>query len=206
MDQLSKSLEGTRLRGSLLATLYFSAPWHVDFDTAIGAPTHYIVDGEAVLLRRDGPPLLLRSGDLVMFPRWDGHAMRSPDATGAASSIHEVVQANGKISWAPGDEWMEEPLVLESGGGGARTTILSMVFELDPKAPHPLLLALPRFIYAPRADASMGPWLQPVLKFMATETVERRAGYALVSSRLADLLFMQIIRSQLVLRSGEVAG
>lgn len=206
MDNLSKTLADAHLRGSLLATLDFAAPWSVDFETApSGAPTHYIISGEAVLKRPGARPLHLAAGDLVMFPRWDAHCLGSPDASVETIAIREVVRRNDGVSWHPG-EWLDGPLHLSLDGDGERTRILSMVFELDETTPHPLLLSLPRFIHL-RADAiEMGSLLRTTLDFLTNESAHQREGYAVVSSRLADLVFMQILRTQLLSAPGEVAG
>ena len=206
MDNLSRTLADAHLRGSLLATLDFAAPWSVDFETApSGAPTHYIVSGEAVLDRPGEPSLHLTAGDLVMFPRWDSHRLGSAGAGSETILIREVVRRNDGVSWQPG-EWLDAPLYLALDGDGDRTRILSMVFELDKTAPHPLLLSLPRFIHL-RADAiEMGSLLRTTLDFLTNESACRRDGYAVVSSRLADLVFMQIVRTQLLSASREVAG
>lgn len=207
MDHLSKALADTHLRGSLLTTLDFAAPWSVDFETApSGAPTHYVVSGEAWLAWDEGPPLKLSPGDLVMIPRWDRHSLRSSEQPLTATrTIRDVVADSQAEPWTPGT-WLDSPLRIVLPGEGPRTSLLSLVFELDENTPHPLLLALPRLIHVRSADSDMGPWLQQLLQFLVAEAETHRGGYAVVSSRLADLLFMQIIRSQLLARPDQVAG
>lgn len=206
MDHLSKALADTHLRGSLLAMLDFAAPWSVDFETAhSGAPTHYIVSGEAWLDRMGEPPLRLVPGDLVMFPRWDRHILSCTPKTEGTLTIREVVARSKGVRWTPG-EWLDHPLSISIPGDGPRTTLLSLVFELDENTPHPLLLALPRLIHLSAADTQIGPWLQQLMQFLIAEAESQRGGYAVVSSRIADLLFMQIVRSELLTRPEQVAG
>lgn len=177
----------------------------MDFEQAPGAPTHYVVSGEAWLERPGADPLRLGPGDLVMFPRWDRHVLHSGNPATPLRTIRDVVRANEGPMWRPG-EWLDQPLNIALDGDGARTRMLSLVFELDESGPHPLLLGLPPLIHVRSADLDMAPWLQTVLHFLSGEATARRAGYAAVSSRLADLLFIQIVRSQLLTRPGEVAG
>lgn len=206
MDHLSKALANTRLRGSLLATLDFAAPWFVDFETApAGSPAHYIVSGEAWLEHPGEEPLHLASGDLVMFPRWDPHFLRSKGASGQPVSIRDVVSRNNAPVWVPGD-WLDGPIHLLLPGEGDHTRLLSMVFDLEETGPHALLLGLPRFIHLAADANETGSLLKTTLDFLAAESVHRRDGYTVVSSRLADLVFMQIVRDQLLRQPDQVAG
>jgi AraC-like DNA-binding protein len=206
MDQLSKALAETRLRGSLLATLDFAAPWAVDFETApFGAPTHYIASGKVRLEAAGCEPTELHAGDLVMFPRWNSHVLRSIAGNPTPRKIRDVVRANEGASWLPG-EWLDHPLHLTLSGDGDRTMILSLVFELAETSPHPLLEGLPSMICFRADDHEMAGLMKTTLAFLSAESSQRREGYALVSSRLAELLFMQIVRAQVTARPGEIAG
>ncbi|WP_168557849.1 AraC family transcriptional regulator [Novosphingobium sp. SG720] len=206
MDSLSRALSDKRLRGSLLAMLDFANPWKVDFESApSGAPMHYILEGSAWLDRPGMEPIELREGDLVMFPRWDRHWLRSADGHLRELTVREVVSQNSGDVWRPGD-WLNRPLWLTLEGGAQHTRILSLVFELDETTPHPLLLGLPRFIKIDAARTGMEPWLRMTLDFLSAESEQQQSGYAVVSSRLADLVFTQIVRSHILRHPDEVAG
>lgn len=191
------------LQSSLLATLDLRAPWAVDFMRGSGSPAHYIVSGDA-WLETSGERVHLTAGDLVMFPRWDHHIMRSAPEV-PSETIIDIVTNAGSTPWMPGD-LPDQPIRVEWGGDGALVQVLSMTFRLEDPEHSALLLGLPGFMHIRAGDARMRQWLQPVLEFIAEETAAQQAGYALVSSRLADLLFMQIVRAQLVLRPEEVTG
>ena len=204
MDRLSRILEATHLQGSLIGMIQLSAPWHIDHEQWVGAPTHYIVEGEAVLEHEGAAPQLLSAGDLVMFPQWQKHQLRSPGAAGPPVSIREIVENNNGPPWRPG-EWLEEPLIMKAGGGGARTVILSMVFSLDTAKLHPMFAAMPRLVHLSSRDIDLGPWLPSLLQFMEMEKARHEPGYAAISSRIADLIFLQILRAQ-ALRSPGAGG
>ncbi|MFZ2997666.1 cupin domain-containing protein [Sphingobium sp.] len=206
MDSLSRALSDKRLRGSLLAMLEFSAPWRVDFETALsGAPMHYILEGTVWLDRPGEEPIQLNAGELVMFPRWDRHWLRSRNGFLRDMTVREVVRQNQGDAWAPG-QWLDRPLKLTLDGTGEKAKILSLVFELDENSPHPLLLGLPRFIHVDAERTGMEAWLRMTLDFLSAESEQQQSGYAVVSSRLADLVFMQIVRSQLLRHPQEAAG
>ncbi|MDR7154354.1 AraC-like DNA-binding protein [Sphingobium xenophagum] len=210
MDSLSRALADKRLKGSLLAMLDFVSPWKVDFENApSGAPMHFILEGTAWLDRPGMPSLRLNAGELVMFPRWDRHWLRSDDGHLRDITIREAVRMNEGDVWQPG-QWLDRPLRVSlagiGGSAGQRTRILSLVFELDETTPHPLLLGLPRFIHLNAHATGMESWLRITLDFLSAESEQQHGGYAVVSSRLADLVFMQIVRFELLRHPENVAG
>lgn len=206
MDQLSRALSETHLRGSLIATLELSAPWSIDFQQSVGVPVHYVIDGEPWLYGAEITPARLTPGDLIMFPRWDRHFMASDAQRRESITISDLVRRNGRTLWSQG-QWLEEPLPLVISGSGPRTRLLSMVVELERGAADLLLLSLPRVVRIAGDDADMSAWLAPMLQFLAREEAQHKQGYAIIQSRLAELLFMQIVRSQLLLGpAGEAAA
>ncbi|MDR7154361.1 AraC-like DNA-binding protein [Sphingobium xenophagum] len=168
-----------------------------------GSPAYYIVEGDA-WIEAVGSQVRLTAGDLVMFRRWDAHILSSSPKE-PCKTIMKVVAHTGVTPWMPRD-LLERPTELSWGGAGRPTRILSMCFRLEQPERSPLLLGLPAMIHIRADDARMQRWLQPVLEFIREETQAQQAGYAMVSSRLADLLFMQIIRAQLLSRPDEVTG
>lgn len=200
LDPLSRALLATHLRGSVIATFELAAPWTLDCGTGIGVPVHYIISGQAWLHDASGDaPARLVAGDIVMFPRWDRHMISAQPEPGTAVTVREVVERNGRELWSSG-QWNDEPLLLTLPGEGPTTSIFSMVVELESGTASALMLGLPAVVHANGDDSTMAMWLRPVLQFMETEADRRQPGYAIVQSRLAELLFMQLVRSQLLLR------
>ncbi len=199
MDQLSRALAETHLRGSLLATIDVAAPWGIDFEQSIGIPVHYVIEGGAWLQSPGLSDVQLAPGDLVMFPRWDRHYLTSDPQFSDHVAISEIVRRNDYKLWSQG-EWLDEPLLLTMPGSGPRTRLLSMVVELVQGATDLLVLGLPRTVHIRSGDDAVGPWVGPVLQFLANEAARRDAGYAVVQSRLSELLFMQVVRSQLLVQ------
>lgn len=201
MDQLSQALSETHLRGSLIATLELGAPWAIDFQDSVGVPIHYIVEGAVWLSGVGVAPERLTKGDIVMFPRWDRHFMASAMSAQATMTISELVVASGRTLWSQG-QWLDEPLPLRLSGAGPVTRILSMVVEPGRGAADLLLLALPRVVRTSSEVAGLAPWIEAMLAFVEREEAGRQAGFAVVQSRLAELVFMQIVRALLIMRPG----
>jgi AraC family transcriptional regulator, alkane utilization regulator len=205
MDLLSTIMSGIRLQSSLLASLSLSPSWSIDFEEGSGSPAYYLSAGELWLSSENQPPRRILAGDLLMFPRWTRHVLSSEPGL-PARTIREVARiANAEI-WIPGTLLEQPTRIVYGGGGNARTELLSMVFRMDSPEQDPLMLCLPRCIHIRGDDARMAPWIQPAIQFLTEESAARRLGYAMVASRLADLLFMQIIRAYVLLRPDEISG
>jgi AraC-like DNA-binding protein len=204
MDMLSQALASTHLQSSLLATLEMAAPWSIDFEQASGSPTFYVTSGEVWFHCPPEPPELLSAGDLVMVPRWDRCYLSSHPRI-APVSIREFVRRAGATAWQPG-RLLNAPLQLVQPGAGPRCTILAMAFQVERPERHPLILGLPRRVLIRGADSIMGGLLEPALRFIANEAADMRPGYAVTSNRLAELLFIQIVRCQIALAPQQVSG
>jgi len=92
-------------------------------------------------------------------------------------------------------ELSEHYEIIRQGGGGAAARIVCGVVRFDHPAAHQLIKLLPRMI---RIEASNSPemeWIQTTLRLMAAEARELRPGGEAVTTRLADILVIQAIRS-----------
>jgi AraC-like DNA-binding protein len=206
LDELGRALAETHLRSSLVAMVDLSEPWAVDFEQSVGIPVHYVVQGGAWLHMGGRDPLPLRPGDLVMFPRWDRHVMTSGEIVSCDPiTISDLVIRNGRRKWMQG-EWLDKPLSLVLPGPGRETQLFSMVVEVERGAADLLLLALPRLVHISSGDEDISPWLSPILQILAQEEARHSDGFAVVQSRLAELLFLQLLRSQLLLRRSDAHG
>ena len=85
--------------------------------------------------------------------------------------------------------------IIRHGGGGAPARTVCGVVRFDHPAAHQLIRLLPRVI---RIEASNSPemeWIQSTLRLMAAESRDLRPGGETVTTRLADILVIQAIRS-----------
>jgi transcriptional regulator GlxA family with amidase domain len=90
--------------------------------------------------------------------------------------------------------------VIQHGGGGAPTTIVSGWFRFDPMNVKPLARLLPSFILV-KADQAQSLALNTTLSLLASEMAEPAPGSELVVNRLADVLFIQCLRAHIASRS-----
>jgi AraC-like DNA-binding protein len=194
VDVLTDVLETLRARGACYARLDAGAPFGVALAESANAAFHLVLDGTCVL-RMDGRgDIEFRGGDLVAIPHGLPHVLVDhPD-----TPTHQLSELLGRDR-QPG------PASLEIGGRGVRTTLLCGKIEFEDPVGHPLLGALPAVIVLKGASQGLVEWLEPTLRFIASEAGSTQPGAQIVVSRLADVLFIQIVRGHLA-SVGPAAG
>jgi AraC-like DNA-binding protein len=82
-------------------------------------------------------------------------------------------------------------------GKGPTTSLIGGFFELE-RAPEPLVAVLPPLIHLPGDDAEVAGWLDQTLRSIAHEAAQALPGRAVVLNRLADVLFVRVVRAYLL--------
>ncbi|HTJ94839.1 MAG TPA: cupin domain-containing protein, partial [Pararobbsia sp.] len=82
MDLLSRLLSLMPVSGRIDVRCHLGAPWAIAHEQAgvRDIPYHVLLSGEAVIESGEAPPLTMRAGDIVLFPR--GAAHRLHDGSG----------------------------------------------------------------------------------------------------------------------------
>ncbi|MCA9694456.1 MAG: AraC family transcriptional regulator [Myxococcales bacterium] len=182
MDSLSTILRSIHLRGSVLSLAELGAPWGV---ATRGVPRaaifHAILEGGGEL-RLDGVCQPLARGDVVVITQGGAHELAdSPETT--ARPIGELMRTTDAV-----------PTLFVRGG--AKTRILCGAFHLDHAAAESFLTLLPPLLHLPATDARLwATWIRSTLELMVGEIEERREGFDAVITRMADVLFMELLRN-----------
>lgn len=127
-------------------------------------------------------PIPLAGGDCFLLAPGSAYTLRDNPRT-LARSFCEVAPRNGSQ-------------VIEYGGGGAQTTIISGWFRFGATSIKPLTRLLPPLILV-RADQAQSLALHTTLSMLASETADAAPGSELVVNRLADMLFIHSIRAHI---------
>ncbi len=182
MDSLSQFLEVAEVRGSIFCRAELGAPWGVSTRGMVGAVFHVVVRGSAHLLVEGKRPIALRSGDLVVLPHGSPHVLADQPETRPAhiASLPTTVGPDGL------------PCVTH-GGDGPHTSIICGTFRFSDEANECLRPLLPQVIHV--AGGSAAGWLDTTLRVLADELDGARPGSHLLVSRLADMIFVQILRT-----------
>jgi AraC-like DNA-binding protein len=127
-------------------------------------------------------PIPLAGGDCFLLAPGSSYTLRDNPRT-RARSFCEVAPRNGSH-------------VIEYGGGGAQTTIISGWFRFGATSVKPLTRLLPPLILV-KADQAQSLALHTTLSMLASETVDSAPGSELLVNRLADMLFIHSIRAHI---------
>lgn len=197
MDPLSDVLRSVRLTGGLFVEAQFTAPWCVTAQVPPGlwaellaAPAHLIafhvvLEGAMRVGLAEAPDLLVRAGEVVVFPRNDGHALSS--GPGLAP-----VRADALLRPAAGGGLLQ----IRHGGGGAATHLVCGFLGSEGAA-NPLIASLPPVL---RLDLRQGPawgWVEASVRFAAAELAAGRLPTSEVVSRLSETLLLEAMRRHL---------
>lgn len=180
MDPLDDVFAAMRVRTAVHARLEAAAPWGIRFAPGETARFGLVVTGEAWLACASASPVRLVAGDCYVVVRGAGYSLRDA-ATSATRDCFEVIgdRAGGTI-----------PI----GGSGASATVITGWFTFDELGARPLMQLMPDLIRA-HMDDDRRHILQAALQLLALETEDPALGSGVMVSRLADILFIQTIRT-----------
>jgi len=169
-DLLSDVLHTLRLRGRIFKQGSYCGDWALDATGATGTVFHLIGRGQA-WLHREGvrEPLIVRGGDLVMFPNAEWH------------------QLSGTAKRQRG--------MREGGSGdGPFTTVLCARVDFEAGGANPVLQALPQVIVVRSEDGATSAELHALARLMLVEYEAADAGRQGVLDRLAEAMFVLVLR------------
>lgn len=193
-DVLSQVLRTVRLSGSLQFCFMPSGAWHTDAAPAMGAlssspssaiPFHIVVEG-GCWLKMDGIDMQLSAGHVVAFPFGTGHQLGSGSGGMLVTPTRDL----------PPRPWRDIP-VMRYGDGPAGARLLCGFLQCDALNFAPLRNALPALMHA-RADGEDGLWLSATIAQMTGEVDRPRSGGVSVLERLTELLFIELLRQEIL--------
>ena len=194
MDALSETLRVVRLVGAIFIQGRFSAPWcyqspRADSAAPLLEPSaervvifHLITAGECFVEMQSEPPVHLRAGDAVLFPQGHAHRMCSePGVPPARGARLEDVLAR-------------RPRRLMYGGGGRKTELVCGYLACDARLARMLLSGLPSLLKVSVRGSAGGIWLEASVQYALAEARSPRPGGAGVLAKLAEVLFIEVLR------------
>ncbi len=190
MDLLSAALADLRADAVVTGHFSLSAPWAIAkpavegaaFRTGFGGPFYISMDGV--------DPLRVEVGDFVLLPH--GHAHVLVSAPGVEPVPFDDLVAGAGIS-----PRFDTPLRLSVGGGGAASELYTGIIFYREAVRNPLFSVLPPLIHVRANDPAVGPWLADTLMAFIRESMACQPGWAVAAARLADVLFVQLLRAHL---------
>jgi AraC-like DNA-binding protein len=118
---------------------------------------------------------------VVFLPHGSAHVLRDAPASKAVAACDGLRKAD------------LSPVRL--GGQGAATTLIAGFYERTGGRAPALLERIPRVVLLSAADANSGPWLPTTVQLILAESAAPGLASAIVLQRLADVLFVQMLRA-----------
>lgn len=194
MDPLADALRSVRLAGGVFIEAHFTAPWCVtgsmtadDCRPFLATPAqligyHFIVEGRMLVSIEGEPWVEARAGEIVLFPRNDGHMLASaPRLKPVSAGTLIQPSANGGLAR------------ISHGGGGAPTHLVCGFLGSE-EGYNPLIAALPRILTLDVRHGTSRDWIEASVRFAARELAEGRLASSSVMSRLSETLFVEAVR------------
>lgn len=183
MDPLDDAFSVMRVRESLYARVNARAPWAIRFREGKTARFGLVVAGSCWLItEQPAQSVPLATGDCYVILDGSTYTL-GDDPRSPALNCFDVVPklVDGAVSL---------------GGGGTAATVVTGWFVYDELGARPLTALLPRVLHT-RVDGYRTDILKATLELLAKETERPGVGSGVVVSGLADILFVQAIRSHL---------
>jgi AraC-like DNA-binding protein len=210
MDALSETLRIVRLVGAIFIQGRFTAPWcyqspRADTAAPLLEPNaerivifHLITEGECFVEIDAESPVRLTAGDVVVFPQ--GHAHRMCSQPGVEPAKGARLE----------DVLSRRPRKLVYGGGGKSTQLICGYLGCDARLARVLFSGLPPLLKVSVRGSNAGIWLEGSVQYALAEARSPRPGGAGVLAKLAEVLFIEVLRlymnDQEAGRSGWLAG
>jgi AraC-like DNA-binding protein len=195
MDALSEILRVVHLVGAIFINARFTAPWcyqspRADSAAPVLEPTaervvifHFITEGECYVEMEGEPPMRLSAGDVVVFPQGDAHRMASEPGMPPHVGTRPIAEILTR-----------RPRQIAYGGGGAPTALVCGYLACDARLAKLLLEGLPRVMRVNVRGSNAGAWLESSMRYALREARSPRPGGSGVLAKLAEVLFIEVLR------------
>lgn len=192
MDVLAEVMSLLRTKGQLYGRVELSAPFGLEFPGGKGICL--IVTRGSCFLGVDQRPLVpLVGGDFVFLPAPKTYSLRSSPEMRVRSVLEVTTEAA-----------FHRSRLITHGGGGTPASVVAGCFTFASPESQLLVKHLPPIIHLPAAGPHATHWFQSTLQFIAAETAQGLPGSAAIVDRLAEVLFVQAMRSRI--QSSDLAG
>jgi AraC-like DNA-binding protein len=132
------------------------------------------------------PLIPLVGGDFVFLPAPSTYSLRHTPGI-RLRSVRDVT--------TPGA--FQRSRLIRYGGGGTPTSVVAGCFTFASPESDLLVKHLPPIIHLPASGPSATPWFQSTLQCIAAETEQNLPGSTAIVDRLAEVLFVQAMRSRI---------
>jgi AraC-like DNA-binding protein len=205
MDPVSDVLRAVRLTGAYFYLVEAAPPWAVATVAARELAPRVLPDAEHLVSFHvlvsgscrgglDGEaPVRMEPGDVLVFPHGDAHVMTSGCGPALTPPASRVTVASRRY-----------PDTVRLGPADARdATLVCGFLGCDVRPSNPLLASLPRQMHLPGLARG---WLAEFPRQAVAESRAARPGSETVLTRMAELLFVEVVRRHVEVVPPQQAG
>ncbi len=198
MDTLSDVLNAIRLKGAVYFTIEASPPWVAaapaaqEIASAVMPGVQHLIEYHVMTKGTcwggiaGEEPVRLSEGDVLVFPQGDAHILSSAPGMRGAPDMDVYHQR-------------QLPFTLTLGESGPEKVNLVCGFlGCDTRPFNPLLETLPRVLHVRGDEGKGGGWLGQFIRFTLSEAEDKRPGGDCVLAKVSELMFIVVVRRQLV--------
>lgn len=201
MDVLSDVLTAVQLTGAIFFDLEAFTPWvsatpnaetfkHLAMPNADHVIAFHVVMAGSCWAELPGvaAPTQLAAGDLIVVPMGDEHVLSSAPGMRGQASLDNYRR--------PIDRPLPIPFIMNQGDGLERSHVICGFFGCDRLPFNPLLEALPRVFHA-SVSAASHDWLLSLVRAAVVEHEHGTAGRETMLAKIAELMFVEVIRKHI---------
>lgn len=189
-DVLADVLGTSLLRNAMYRRIECGAPWGMDVPQHDRATFYVVVRGSARFELEGEAACELTAGDTLFIPHGTAHVVRDSEYSKPVRVCDGTVQPRGATR--------------RLGGTGAQSTLIKGFFQFVGRKPS-LLDGMPRSIRLTSTDPTLHRWTAATLQLLLAESSSPGPASVMVLQRLADVLFVQTLRSIAARHSGLAA-
>ena len=195
-DVLSNILRSIRLSGSLQFCLMPTGTWETDGvprwrkkteNPETTVPLHVLVEGTCWLKMEGHEDRVLVPGDVIGFPFGTLHQFGVGSGGRVLAPSHDL----------PPKPWRQIP-VLRYGEESNGVRLLCGYLQCDALGFRPLRSALPSLLHARTGDSDDADWLRATIQQIVNEVDKPRTGGLSMLERLTEVLFIELLRHEMV--------
>jgi AraC-like DNA-binding protein len=191
MDPLSDVLRAVRLNGAFFYVFEGTAPWSISVaparqlvprvlpDADHLMAYHIVTAGTCWMGCKGDEPVQLQAGDAILFPHGDAHLASGQPAHRSGYPFYDHAPSRPLETIRLGQ------------GQGVRTSVVCGFLGCDARPYNPLLAALPRSMHV--RGIGVG-WLSEFPRQVIAEAWQTRVGGATMLTRMAELMFVEVVR------------
>ncbi len=199
---LSDVLLAVRLSGAVFFAVDARSPFVTESPNVSAIRDHVLARAEHVIafhvvtegtcwaetIDHGDPPVSLEAGDMVAFPNGDANVMSS--APGMRGN------PDPSLYNRPPDRTLPFTLRMSRESTADRTQFVCGFLGCDSRPFNPLLDALPRIVHSPVSEVSRR-WVASLLEAAVQTSGDEGAGREAMLAKLAELMFVEALRSHL---------